>query len=159
MTVADQACTVLSYARTLTSAREFEAAGRLEEWVHAYLLSDGRNKPFSDGLKKCPRFYPGIYRLPAALFTRCCGPEYDMKFRVESQGFELHVKELMDAIVSGEDMPPLIANCTAGGFVLNDGNHRFEAYTRLGAKECDVIIWITDIEARDWFIERFGTAK
>ena len=47
------------YARTLTSAREFAQRGRIEDWVHAYLLSDGRNKPFSDGLKKCPHTWFG----------------------------------------------------------------------------------------------------
>ena len=56
-----------------------------------------------------------------------------MRFRVKAQGFEAHVAQLMAAIAAGEDMPPLIANYVAGGYVLNDGNHRFEAYRRLRA--------------------------
>ena len=64
-----------AYDRTLTTARAFAAEGRLEEWIHAYLLTDGHNKPFSDGLKLDKRFYIGPLEMPLALFTRCCGPE------------------------------------------------------------------------------------
>ena len=42
---------LMQYRGTLSSAREWAQQGQLEAWVHAYLLSDGHNKPFSDGLK------------------------------------------------------------------------------------------------------------
>lgn len=57
----------MQYARTLTSAREHAAQGRLEDWVHAYLTSDGRNEAFSQGLKLCKRQYMGPLTLPLAL--------------------------------------------------------------------------------------------
>lgn len=136
----------MTYRNTLSSAREFAAAGRLEEWVHAYLLSDGRNEPFSVGLKRCGRSWFGPLMLPAARLERCCGPEEGMRFRVEAQGFEAHVAQLRAAIAAGEDMPPLIVNYAAGGYVLNDGNHRFEAYRRLRAQECAAIVWTTGAE-------------
>ena len=37
----------------------FAAAGKLEDWVHAYLLSDGDNPAFSHGLKLFDRFFLG----------------------------------------------------------------------------------------------------
>lgn len=141
------------YARTLTSAREFAQQGRIEDWVHAYLLSDGRNKPFSDGLKKCPRAWFGPMDMPCALFERCCGPEEGMKFRVDADGFELRVGNLMRAISAGEDMPPLIVNCVLGQLTLNDGNHRFEAMRRLGIARCNVIVFTTGDEETRWFEE------
>lgn len=131
----------MRYARTLTSAREHAAQGRLEDWIHAYLLSDGRNEPFSQGLRRAPRQYMGPLTLPLALLERCCGPEPDMRFQVDARGFEAHVAELMRAVEAGEDMPPLIVNYAAGAFTVNDGNHRLEAYKRLGRSECAAIVW------------------
>ena len=40
-------------------------------------------------------------------------------------------------------MPPLIVSIEDGSFVLNDGNHRFEALKQLGIREYWVIIWET----------------
>lgn len=134
----------MQYARTLTSAREHAAQGRLEDWIHAYLTSDGRNEAFSQGLKLCKRQYMGPLTLPLALLERCCGPEPEMRFQVDAQGFEAHVAELMRAIVAGEDMPPLIVNYAAGAFTVNDGNHRLEAYVRLSVTMCAAIVWTSD---------------
>ena len=134
----------MQYARTLTSAREHAAQGRLEDWVHAYLTSDGRNEAFSQGLKLCKRQYMGPLTLPLALLERCCGPEPGMRFQVDAQGFEAHLAELMRAIAADEDMPPLIVNYAAGVFTVNDGNHRLEAYARLGATGCAAIVWTSD---------------
>ena len=79
-----------------------------------------------------------------------------MRFRVEAQGFEAHVAQLMAAIAAGEDMPPLIANYAAGGYVLNDGNHRFEAYNRLGIEEYYVIVRITEKQEYELFMEKYS---
>ncbi|MGN1408990.1 MAG: ParB/RepB/Spo0J family partition protein [Eubacteriales bacterium] len=146
----------MEYKSTLSSALEFGQSGRIEEWIHAYLLSDGHNKPFSDGLKLCDRFYIGPLKMPLSMFTRCCGPEEDMKWRVDPDLFEKHVSELMEIINSGVDIAPMIVNYVDGGFVLNDGNHRFEAYSRLGTKEAFVIVWITDKSDFDNFTANFS---
>lgn len=131
------------YDRTLTTAKAFANAGRIEEWIHAYLCSDGHNKPFSDGLKLDKRFFKGPVTMPLNLFTRCCGPEETMKWQVDSNSFELRVSALAEAIQSHADLPPLIVEYTAAGFVLTDGNHRWEAYNRCGITECAVILWGT----------------
>ena len=108
----------MTYDRTLTAALAFAAAGRTEEWVHAYLRSDGRNVPFSDGLKLFPRGWKGPVRVPAGLLTRICGPEDGMPFRVDAAGFEAKVSFLEGEIAAGADLPPLIVHCAADGLEL-----------------------------------------
>ena len=149
----------MEYSCSLASAQAFAAGGRLEEWVHAYLLSHGNNRAFSEGLRRCPRCFMGPFRLPRGWFTRCCGPEPGMKYPVEAAGFWRHVEELAAAIQAGEDLPPLIANYAGGVFELNDGNHRLEALTRLGAAECNVIVWCTGEEDRRAFLAVYARYK
>ena len=153
---------VLDYECTLSSAKAFAAAGRLEDWVHAYLLSDADNPAFSHGLKLFDRFFLGPVKMPLRLFKRCCGPEEGMKWQVHPVYFENKVNRLMEAARQEPDMPPLIINYrfseTDGTpeFELNDGNGRFEAYTRLGRTHADVIFWITEeMELAD-FRSRYG---
>ena len=54
------------------------------------------------------------------------------------------------------NMPPLIVHYVDSGFELNDGNHRLEAYKRLGIKEYYVIVWITQKEEYAEFMERYS---
>lgn len=136
---------------TLSLAHYYAKHGRLEEWVHRYLLSDGNNPAFSDGLKRVERTYLGPFKMPIALFSRCCGPEENMKWRVDPNGFEHRVSNLAKAITNKADLPPLIVNFSDVGIELNDGNHRYEAYQRLGVNEVNVIIWITEKQDVDRF--------
>ena len=131
----------LKYVGSLGSAMDFAKVGRIEEWIHEYLLSDGNNKAFSDGLALCKRYYLGPIEMSCSLLCRCCGPEENMKFRVNEGGFERKVASLMSAIIGGNDLPPIMVNYADGQLTLNDGNHRFEAYTRLGKTSCYAIIW------------------
>jgi len=150
----------VEYQGTLSSAKEFAAQGRLEEWVHAYLVSDGRNQDFSRGLKGQKRFFLGPCEMPLSLFKRCCGPEDNMQWRVNREGFERRVDGLMDAMRHNADIPPLIVHFSLenghGAFELNDGNHRWEAYRRLGMNQCHVIFWITDEDEYHFFQKEYG---
>lgn len=152
----------MQYSRTLTSAKCYAEQGKLEEWVHLYLLSDGHNKDFSDGLKLFDRYYLGPVKMPLSLFKRCTGPEEDMKYKIHPVWFEQHVSMLEEVIRKEEDMPPLIVhyymdeNNKDGAFELNDGNHRFEAYSRLGIKEHEVIVWITEKSEYDSFVSKYA---
>lgn len=146
----------MEYCGTFASAKEFAEAGRLEDWVHLYLHAEGDNVPFSDGLKKVPRSFFGLTEMPIALFTRICGPEEGMRWPVDAGGFERIVNELMDALRSGRDVPPMIIKYEAGEFELNDGNHRHEACVRAGVKTFPTIIWITEDADRDDFLARYG---
>lgn len=138
------------YHNTASSAREFADAGRLEDWIHTYLTSDGHNQPFSEGLKLTKRFYISPVNMPLSLFERCCGPEPGMKWVVDAAGFENKVVGLMDAMQSGSDIPPIIVHYYiedgVPAFELNDGNHRYEACIRLGITEFPAIVWITEEE-------------
>lgn len=100
----------LKYRCSLSSAKEFSQAGRLEDWVHLFLLSDGHNKAFSDGLKQLERYYSGPFTMPLSLFSRCCGPEENIKYQVNAEWFEKRVQSLMKTLQSNDDMPPLIVH-------------------------------------------------
>lgn len=153
----------MNYHCTLSSAQEWARNGKLEDWVHAFLLSDGHNKPFSDGLKLEPRIFLGPLRMPMHLMKRCCGPEKGLPFPVPQDAWDRHVAKLTQAILNDPDMPPLIVHytCEEGKdiFTVNDGNTRYEAYTRLGRNEANVILWITDMPERQddygCFAERY----
>lgn len=150
------------YSCTLASAKSYAKQGKLEEWIHLYLQSDGHNKDFSDGLKLFDRYYLGSLRMPLSLFERCCGPEENMKWRVDKNWFEYHVSQLQEVIQKEKDMPPLIVhylideNHPDGAFELNDGNHRLEAYSRLGIQEYEVVVWITEKNEYDSFVSRYA---
>lgn len=146
----------LKYRCSLSSAKEYAEADRLEEWVHLFLLSDGHNKAFSDGLKLFERYYLGPLTLPLSLFTRCCGPEDNIRYRVNAEWFEKRVESLMKTLSINNDMPPLIVHFVDHGFELCDGNHRLEALTRLKVKEYPVIIWITEKEEYKEFSEKYA---
>lgn len=147
---------IMEYKCTLSSAQNCAKNGKLEEWVHTYLLSDGHNKEFSDGLKLFDRYFLGPMKMPLSLFSRCCGPEANMKYRVNADWFEKHVAKLESIIQNEKDMPPLIVHFVDGQFELNDGNHRFEAYSRLGVKDYYVIVWITEKHEYDLFLSKYS---
>lgn len=146
----------MEYCGTLVSAKEFAREGRLEEWVHLYLHAEGDNVPFSDGLKKVPRSFFGLTEMSVDLFTRICGPEEGMRWPVDKGGFERIVNELVDALRSGRDVPPMIVKYEKGQFELNDGNHRHEACVRAERKTFPSIIWITEDADRDDFLAQYG---
>ena len=154
---------MLRYSATLSSARAYAAAEKLDTWIHLYLNQDGRNIPFSDGLKIVDRMFLGPVKMPLNLFHRCTGPvEEGLKFQVNPVVWENHVRRLMEVIPHEPDIPPLIVHYlipegeTEGEFELNDGNNRWEAYKRLGIKDAHVIVWITDRDEYEQFMERYG---
>ena len=147
---------MLTYKATLSSAVQYAEAGKLEEWVHSYLLSDGHNKEFSDGLKLFDRYFLGPVKMPLSLFPRCCGPEEAMRFKIPEAWFEKHVAHLEEVMQTTEDMPPFIVHYVEHEFELNDGNHRSEACKRLGITEYPVIVWITEKSEYEEFMQKYG---
>ena len=132
------------YKPTSTSAREFSAAGRLEEWIHLFLYGEGNNKPFSDGLKIEPRRFLAPEKMNLNRLARCCGPEAEMQFNVPEEGFIKRVGNIFDRYKNGNwDMPPLIVCRGGNGYIINDGNHRYEALKKAGEAQHWVIVWET----------------
>ncbi|MCL2834796.1 MAG: hypothetical protein FWD78_16625 [Treponema sp.] len=134
----------MEYKPTSASAIEFSKAGKLEDWIHLFLCGEGKNRAFSEGLKLELRKYYHPKMLELNRFERCCGPEEEMKFKVPEKQFNKHVNEIALSFNKGDwDMPPLIINMNGNNFVLNDGNHRFEALKKLGVKKYWIILWET----------------
>ena len=48
---------MLKYSATLSSAMEYGKEEKTDVWVHLYLNEEGRNIPFSDGLKLFDRYF------------------------------------------------------------------------------------------------------
>ena len=147
---------MLKYSATLSSAKAYADAGKLDAWIHLFLNEEGRNIPFSDGLKLFDRYYFSPAEFPVSLFRRCAGPEEEMKYRIDKDWWEQRVAGLEKSIQSDPDMPPLIVHYTDGEFELNDGNHRLQAYENLGIENAWVIIWITEEAERDDFMNKYG---
>jgi hypothetical protein len=127
---------------TLSAAIEYGSKGKIEEWVHIFLRGEGGNIEFSDGLLLQERFYTKPIMLPLRLFSRCCGPEDNMQFIVDKNCFEENVRNIHEKFLKGWDMPPLIVNYSAdNGFVVSDGNHRFEMLIRNRYEKYYTIIW------------------
>lgn len=148
--------TMLKYSATLSSAKAYAVAEKLDSWIHLYLNEEGRNIPFSDGLKLFDRYYISPVLMPLNLFTRCAGPEEEMVYQIDKDWFIHHVSELERAIKEEPDMPPLIVHYVNGEFELNDGNHRHKAYENLGIDKVWVIVWITDTSEYDDFMNKYG---
>jgi len=132
------------YPFTLKGAMDYARKGLIEAWVHGFLNGPGHNKAFSDGLKLKPRYFVGPIPVELDKLKRRCGPEPDMIYRVDREGFESIVNGMIQALRNGWDMPPLIVNYANGYFEVNDGNHRHEALKRIGAKVFYAILWTTD---------------
>ena len=136
----------MEYKPTSSSAIEFSNADKLEEWIHLYLCGEGNNKPFSDGLKLEPRRYLMPKMTLLDTFNRDCGPEENMKWRLDEFHFYERVNRIIARYEKGDwDMPPLIVRYDGNMHELNDGNHRYEALKKLGIKEYWVIFWEPNI--------------
>lgn len=79
-----------------------------------------------------------------------------MKWRVNGDYFEQKVSGLQKIIAGNADLPPLIVNYADSEFELNDGNHRLEAYSRMGITEYYVIVWITEKAEYEDFMSRYA---
>ena len=147
---------MLKYSATLSSAKAYAEAGKLDAWIHLYLNEEGRNIPFSDGLKLFDRYYISPAQFPISMFTRCAGPEPEMKYRIDKGWWEQRIAELERKIPEDDDFPPFMVHYVDGEFELNDGNHRHKAYENLGIEKAWVIIWITEKEELDDFMAKYG---
>ncbi len=147
---------MLKYSATLSSALAYGQAGKMDAWIHLYLNEDGRNIPFSDGLKLFDRYYFSPALFPLRLFHRCAGPEAEMKYKIDKDWWAVRVAELEKSIQNDPDMPPLIVHYAEGEFELNDGNHRHKACENLGIQNAWVIVWITEKAEMDDFMEKYG---
>ena len=147
---------MLKYSATLESAIAYGKAEKMDAWIHLYLNEEGKNIPFSDGLKLCDRYFFSPAQFPISLFKRCAGPEEDMKYRIDKGWWEHKIEDLTKVIREGTEMPPIIVHYVNGEFELNDGNHRHKVYEDLGIEKAWVIIWITEEQELKDFMCKYG---
>ncbi len=112
-------------------------------WIQDFLRGEGNNVALADGLLLEKRHYFGPVPWKLRDLTRCCGPEPDMPYRTRESDFEKRVSGIIRRCETGWDMPPLIVRYEGGALTVSDGNHRHEAFRRMGKEEIPVIFWMT----------------
>lgn len=141
---------------TLASATRAAQQNMQEQWVQDFLRSEGKNVSLADGLLKVRRWYFGPVLLPLKKLERICGPEENMQYVDPEPSWSRRVNSLCNAILSGWDMPPLIAEYKQEKFILVDGSHRHEALRRLDKKEAPVIIWMSSKKDYDCILSFYS---
>lgn len=126
------------------SAKKWAENGKVEEWVHKYLLSGkgGKSDPeFSEGLKRKKRWWNGPVELSLDDMTPAVGTDPGMEFVVDKDIWYAWTSRLAKSFSNPADLPPLIAEYRAGELSIRDGNTRYGAMKLLGWNTCWVIIW------------------
>ncbi len=122
-------------------------AGRIEEWVHRYLLSGNWANPgFSEGLKQKPRWWIGPVEVKLSDLSPAVGIEPWMECVVSHEYWEGRTRRLAASFTDPLALPPLIAEYRAGELSVRDGNTRLGAMKLLGWLKCWVIIWFNTEE-------------
>lgn len=126
------------------SAQKWGSEGKIEEWVHKYLLSGkgGKSNPeFSEGLKREKRWWNGPLECSLADLSPAVGTESEMEFVVEKEKWLAWTSKLANSFSSQLSLPPLIVEYRDGELSIRDGNTRYGAMNLLGWTSCWVIIW------------------
>lgn len=126
------------------SAQKWARDGKIEAWVHKYLLSGvggATNPQFSEGLKREKRWWNGPLELPLAGLFPAVGPEPGMEYVVDRDGWLARTRKLADSFSSPLSLPPLIVEYRTGVLSVRDGNTRYGAMQLLGWQACWVVVW------------------
>ena len=126
------------------SAKKWAEDGKVEEWVHKYLLSGkgGKSDPeFSEGLKREKRWWNGPIELSLNDLSPAVGINPGMEFVVDEDKWYAWTSRLAKSFTNIAALPPLIAEYRAGELSIRDGNTRYGAMKLLGWNTCWVIIW------------------
>ena len=126
------------------SSQKWAREGKIEEWVHKYLLSGkgGKSDPeFSKGLKREKRWWNGPIELSLTDLSPAVGAEPAMEYVVDKDKWYARTSDLAKSFSSPLTLPPLIAEYRAGALSVRDGNTRYGAMKLLGWSTCWVIIW------------------
>lgn len=130
------------------SAQEHADAGRLEEWVHAYLTTDGWNDDLLKRLRSRQLWWRGPVESRLGDLERICGPEAHMACHPNDPVmWERNVKFLQENMRDPLHVPPLLVEYRQSGMIICDGAHRYEAMCRLGWQSCWAVIWYDAVKA------------
>jgi len=126
------------------SAQKWAGDGKIEDWVHKYLLSGkgGKsNSEFSEGLKREKRWWNGPLELDITDLSPAVGTEPGMEYVVDQDKWHVRIGKLAKLISNPLSLPPLIAEYRTGELSVRDGNTRYGAMKFIGWTTCWVIIW------------------
>jgi hypothetical protein len=127
---------------SLASAQEAAAEGRIAQWVGEFLASRGSdNAALAAGLAEREHEWWGPALVPIDRLERLAGPERDALVPIARDEWEDDVETMEHAIEEGWEPPPLIAERQGDRLLLQDGNHRYEALVREGAREAWAIVY------------------
>jgi hypothetical protein len=126
------------------SAQKWARDGKVEGWVHKYLLSGkgGKSDPeFSQGLKRENRLWNGPVELNLNDLSPAVGTEPGLEYVVDKDRWVAWTSRLAKTFSNPASLPPLIAEYRRGELSIRDGNTRYGAMRLLGWKTCWVIVW------------------
>jgi hypothetical protein len=136
----------------LAGARRAAADGETARWVGDFLASKGSdNAILAAALAQKPHWWLGPIELPIDDLVRLAGPEDDALVPIDEQEWESDVRSMEESVESGWEPPPLLAEFQAGRILLQDGNHRYEALAREGARSAWVLVYFDHQDDRDSF--------
>jgi len=131
---------------SVREAKEYAKKGLLEEWIHDFLITMGKNENLSLGLKKEKRYWVGPITVSLDKLYRVCGTEKNIKFREGEERWEKRINRIINGIKSGWEMPPFIVTYKRRKLIIADGSHRHEALKRRGFKKYWAVIWYDSVE-------------
>jgi hypothetical protein len=124
------------------SAQKYAREGKLEEWIHKYLLAGTWTNPgLAAGLKLQKRWWNGPLEVSLTDLSRAVRPEAGMEYRVEPEYWIERTSRMATAMKHPLAIPPLIAEYRRGTLSIRDGNTRHGAMSVLGWNKCWVVIW------------------
>ncbi len=128
----------------LPAAQKLAREGKIEEWVHRYLLAGPwANPAFAVGLKLEKRWWRGPVEVALSALSRAVGPEAGMEYPVSAGYWVERTQKLASTLTDLSAIPPLIVEYRAGILSVRDGNTRMGAMELLGWPRCWVIFWYT----------------
>ncbi|MCP4420760.1 MAG: chromosome partitioning protein ParB [Chloroflexi bacterium] len=126
------------------SAQKWAKEGKVEEWVHKYLLSGKGGKSnleFSKGFKRDKRWWNESIEINLTDLSPAVGTDPGMEYEVDNDYWYARTSQLAESFTDPLFLPPLIAEYRAGELSVRDGNTRHGAMCFLGWAKCWVIIW------------------
>lgn len=126
------------------SALKWAVEGKIEEWVHKYLLTGkgGKTNPeFSEGLKREERWWNGPLELNLTALSPAVGTKSGMEFVVDKDKWHARISKLAKSFSNPLSLPPLIVEYRAEELSVRDGNTRYGAMSLLEWTTCWVVIW------------------
>lgn len=129
----------------LRSAQRAAERDDVARWVGELLASPGSdNEILAAALALKKHWWIGPVEIPLEDLVRLAGPEDDALVPIADDVWEDDVSTMEESVEEGWEPPPLLAEHQDGRLLLQDGNHRYEALSRSGARSAWVLIYFDD---------------